>query len=108
MYHDFHYANIIPSVTLRCNIPSEISGSFFIGDDGTGFGQIFVTLQDAVFNPSTITDHCAQLVETLWKKGLHPPVLVLQTDGGPYHLLKRVDVQLALMGMSIELDLDQD
>ena len=44
MDHDFHYANIIPSVTLRCNIPGEISGYFFIGDDESGTGQIFVTL----------------------------------------------------------------
>ena len=30
MDHDFQYANIIPSVTLRCNIPGEISGSFLL------------------------------------------------------------------------------
>ena len=33
MDHDFHDANIIASVTLRSNIPDEVSGSFFIGDD---------------------------------------------------------------------------
>ena len=30
MDHDFHYANIIPSVTLRCNIPGEISRDLFL------------------------------------------------------------------------------
>ena len=29
--HDFHNANIITSVALRCNIPDDVSGSFFCG-----------------------------------------------------------------------------
>lgn len=51
MDYDFHYANTIPSVTLRCNLPSDISGSLFIGDED-GIGKIFVTLRDAMFDPS--------------------------------------------------------
>ena len=43
MDHDFHVGNIVPSVTLRCNIPEDVSESFFIGDED-GYGQIFVTL----------------------------------------------------------------
>ena len=82
--HDFHIGNIVPSVSLCCNIPKEILGFFFIGGDD-GKGQIFVTLHDAVFDPSRIFGHCAQLVRVLRKKGLHPTVLVLQTDGGPDH-----------------------
>ena len=31
MDHDFHYGSLVPSVLLRCNIPSDISGSFFVG-----------------------------------------------------------------------------
>jgi hypothetical protein len=46
------------------------------------------------------------LIDTLQKKGLNPTVLVLQTDGGPDHSLRRVAVQLALIGMFVELDLD--
>ena len=83
MDHDFHYVNIIPSVTLRCNIPNSVAGSFFIGEDGTG--QFFVTLRDAIFDPSEVYDHCAQLIDTLLKKGLNHAVLVLQIDGGPDH-----------------------
>jgi hypothetical protein len=105
MDHDFHSANIIPSVTLRCNIPSSISGSFFIGDDN-GYGQIFVTLRCAVFDPSEVYDHCAQLVDTLRKQGLKPTVLVIQTDGGPDHSLKRVATKFALIAMFGALDLD--
>ena len=66
-----------------------------------------MTLRDAMFEPSHIFDHCAQLIDTLWKtKELNPTVLVLQTDGGPDHSLKRVAVQLALIGMFVELGLD--
>jgi len=40
------------------------------------------------------------------KEGLNPTVIVLQTDEGPDHSLKRVAAQLALIGMLVELDLD--
>lgn len=60
MDHDFSYANLTPSVTLRGNIPPEIGGSFFTGGED-GFGQIFATLRDSVFDPSEVFDHTAQL-----------------------------------------------
>ena len=103
--HDFHAANIVTSSTLRCNIPDEVSGSFFIGDDN-GVGQIFVTVRDAIFDPSNVFDHCAQLIDTLRQKGLNPTVLILQTDGGPDHSMKRIAVQLALNATFRELDVD--
>ena len=106
MDHDFHNSNIITSVTLRCNIPDEVAGSFFVGDEETGEGQIFVTLRDATFDPSNVFDHCAQLVDILKDNGWKPTVLVLQTDGGPDHSLKRVVVQFALFALFKELDLD--
>ena len=104
--HDFHIGSIIPSVTLRCHIPEKIGGSFFVGDEETGTGQIFVTLRDAVFDPSNVFDHCAQLIDIIKKQGWKPTVLVLQTDGGPDHSLKRVAVEFALIAMFKELDLD--
>ncbi|KAL7550297.1 hypothetical protein ACHAWF_013536 [Thalassiosira exigua] len=104
--HDFHVGNGIPSVTLRCNIPKDITGSFFIGDE-QGHGQIFVTMRDAIFDPSEIFDHCAQLIDAIRSKGLSPTVLVLQTDGGPDHSLKRVAVKLALTALFKELNLDR-
>ena len=100
------HINIIPSTTLRCNIPQEVSGSFFIGDDD-GTGQIFVTLREAVFDPSEILDHCAQLTDAIRSRGLTPTVLVLQTDGGPDHSLKRIVVKLDLISLFKELDLDR-
>ena len=80
--HNFHVGNITPSVTLRCNIPKEIFGSFLIRDDKDGYGQLFVTLRDSVFDPSEVFDHCAQLVDTLKTRGLKVTGLVLQTEGG--------------------------
>ena len=103
--HDFHYANIIPSVTLLSNIPNDISGSFFIGDKDS-IGQIFVTLKDATFDASNVFDHCAQLIDTLCNKGLTPTVLVLQTDGGPDHSLTRVATKFAMIAVFKDLDLD--
>ena len=60
MDHDFHYANLTPSVTLRCNIPPVMGGSFFTGGED-GFGQICTTLRDSIFDPSEVFDHTAQL-----------------------------------------------
>ena len=106
MDHDFHCSNGVAAVTLRCNIPKDITGSFFIGANKEGYGQIFVTLRDATFDPSEVFDHCAQLIDVLRRKGLEPTVLVLQTDGGPDHSLKRCAVKMACIAMSKELDLD--
>ena len=98
MDHDFHIGNVTPSVTLLANIPDTIAGSFFIGnEDGEGGdGQIFVTLRDSIFDPSEVFDHCAQLIDVLKRAGKNPTVLLLQTDGGPDHSLKRYAVKLAL------------
>ncbi|KAL7547981.1 hypothetical protein ACHAWF_011257 [Thalassiosira exigua] len=105
--HDFHVGNMIAAATLRGNIPEDMSGSFFIGDEERGTGQIFVTLRCAIFNPSEIFDHCAQLIDAICSKSLTPSVLVLQTDGGPDHSMKRIAVKLALVAMFKELNLDR-
>ncbi len=105
--HDYVVGRVIPHVSLRTNIPPDMSGSFFVGDEETGFGQIYVTLTDAVFDPSEIFDHCAQLIDALKDKKLKPTVLVLQTDGGPDHSLRRVAVKLALVALFLELSLDR-
>jgi hypothetical protein len=63
MDHDFHSVNLVLSVTLRCNIPEAIGGYFFMGDKDSGTRELFYTLRDAVFDPSRIFDHTAQLVE---------------------------------------------
>ena len=90
--HDVHTTNSICSSTSRCNVLNEVSGFFlFVGDDD-GVGQIFVTVCDAIVDPSNIVDHCAQLIDTLCKNALNPTVLIFQTDCGPDHSTKRVAV----------------
>ena len=61
---------------------------------------------DAIFDPSEVFDHCAQLIDTLCKKGLNPTVLVLQTDCGLNYSLKGTSFQLVLMFVFNELDLN--
>ena len=104
--HDFCRGRGICSATLRSNIPSSIAGSFFIGNEDDQ-GQIFVTLRDGVFDGSEIFDHCAQLCDVMAHKGLTPTVVVLQTDGGPDHSLKRVAVKNALCALFRKLNLDR-
>ena len=59
-----------------------MSGSFFCGDEDEGYGQIFVTLRDAIFDPSKVFDHAAQIIDTMYQKNIIPPVLVFQSDAG--------------------------
>ena len=96
MDHDFGYSNLTPSVTLRCNIPNDMSGSFFSGGVD-GFGQISLTLRDSIFDGSRVFDHCAQLCDTLWRSDLKPAALALQTDGGVDHNLNRVETKFSLI-----------
>lgn len=105
MDHDFHYSDIIPLVTLWCNIPKEVSGSLFSGGED-GFGQIFVTLRDVIFDPSYVYAHTAQLVDTIVRESLTPTVRVLQTDGGPDHSLKRLATKLVMIACFKSLTLD--
>ena len=105
MDHDFGYGNLTPSVTLRCNIPNDMSGSFFSGGVD-GFGQIFVTLRDSIFDGSTVFDHCAQLCDTLERRNLNPTVLMTQYDGGVDHSLVRAETKMALIGTFKDRDLD--
>ena len=96
--HDFRMANLTPSVTLHGNIPRDMSGSFFSGGED-GFGQIFVTLRDSVFDGSRVMDHCTQLVHTIESSDFNPAVVLYQTDSGVDHALSRAQTKLALIGI---------
>ena len=76
MDHDFGCASLTPSVTLRCNIPDEIGGSFFTGGED-GYGQIFTTLRDSIFDGSKVFDHTAQLIDVMLRQNIIPTLLVL-------------------------------
>jgi len=104
--HDWGYASIVPSVTLRCNIPASMEGSFY-GGGNDGDGKIEVVLRDAVFDGSDVFDHAAQLLETIRKEPSLPYVVVLETDGGPDHNLMFMRTWLALIALFIKGDLDK-
>ena len=106
MDHDFHVVNLVISVTLRCNIPNEVGGSFFMGDEDDGNGGLFYTLRDAIFDASRIFDHTAQLIDCVKRSSLNPFVLVLQTDGGPDHSIKFASTKNAMIALFMSLDLD--
>ena len=52
--HDFTKVSVIPSVAMICNIPPDVTGSFYAG-------QMHVGIKDAIFEPSSplrhATDH---------------------------------------------------
>ena len=106
MNHDFHNTNATASISLQCNIPDVILGSFFVGDDDNGSCMIFLALRCSTFDPFEVFDHCAQLIDVMKRAKLNPTVLMLQTDGGIDHSLKRLATKLALIALYIELDLD--
>lgn len=103
--HDFSFASIVPSVTLFCNIPKDVGGSFY-GGGKDGKGQLEVTLCDAIFDASDVFNHTAQLVESCRRQNLSMYTLLLQTDGGPDHSLKYLRTQLALLALFFTLDVD--
>ena len=70
--HDFHCGRLVPSLLLCCNIPRDMSGSFFCGDEDEGYGQIFVTLRDAIFDPSKVFDRTAQLIDNMDQNNINP------------------------------------
>ena len=49
-----------------------MTGSFFCGDEDEGYGQIFVTLRDAIFDPSKVFDRTAQLIDNMDQNNINP------------------------------------
>ena len=100
--HDFTKIKLIPSVALVCDVPEEISSSFYAG-------QLAVSLKEAAFEPSSPLRHAAELVSDLKAAGVNTilkPVLLLYTDGGPDHRLTFGAVKIALLLLFRKLNLD--
>ena len=87
---------------MAIQLSQEIGGLFFIGDSKDGFGKIYYTLRDSIFD----LDHTSQLIDALDLDTLTPFVLVLQTDGGPDHSIKFLTTKLASLALFVKLDLD--
>ena len=98
--HDFTKGKLIPSVNLLCKIPSSITETFYSG-------SVFITLKDAIFEPSSPLRHCCELLQALEASHLHlNPILCLYTDGGPDHRSNFLSVQVSLIALFRLLDLD--
>lgn len=90
--HDFTKCSITPSVTLFCDIPSTIDGSFYSG-------QVYVGVKCSIFEPSSALRHATELGKIITQRSDNHPILLLYTDGGPDHNNTFVKTQLALIGL---------
>ena len=97
--HDFTKFSMIPSVALVNEIPTDIAGSWYNGN-------VYVSLKDAVFEPSSPMCHMAELSSLLNSQPDQKRVLLLYTDGGLDHRVTYMSVQLALITIFKLLDLD--
>ena len=106
--HDFATFKGNPSVWLVSDIPDDPSESFYRG-------HVYVSVKDAVFEPSTPLRHATEMFQVLkhhyQKHGGEATidtlkVLLLYTDGGPDHNVKFATVWLVLICLFRAADLD--
>ncbi|GBC46844.1 hypothetical protein GLOIN_2v1782174 [Rhizophagus irregularis DAOM 181602=DAOM 197198] len=96
--HDFTKTGLIPSVTMLCDIPSDMEGSFYRG-------QVNIGLKDPIFESSTPMRH-AELYDILINSQQGHHYLLVYTDGGSDHQLRFLRVQLSWICLFLALDLD--
>ena len=61
--HGFSKGNIVASITLFGNIPTDCGGYFYGSEEEYGHGEIHTVIRDATFDTSNIFYHNAQLFE---------------------------------------------
>ncbi|GES97370.1 hypothetical protein GLOIN_2v1782174 [Rhizophagus clarus] len=88
--YDFTKCDVIPSVTIICDISCTIDESFYKG-------QVYVGLKDSIIQPSDPLRHIAELYKILKHQDENKPYLLLYTDGGPDHRVTYIHVQMALI-----------
>jgi hypothetical protein len=98
--HDFTKLSVTPSVSLFCEIPKDISGSFYQG-------QVFVAYKDSVFQPSSALRHSSEWLKCLHKKYVTlPEMLIIYTDGGADHRTTFGSVQIAMICLFLKGNFD--
>ena len=93
---------IIPTVTLICDVPVHISGSFYRGN-------VHVTLKESVFQPSCSYRFGFELIQLLRSEGFDSDVtkhLYMVTDGGPEHRVCFDSVKIPQIMLFKELGLE--
>ena len=91
--------SITPSVSLFCNIPEDITQSFYRG-------QVNVTYKDSVFQPSCSLRFAAELLKVLNESNFSAevtPHIFMVTDGGPEHRLNFHSLKIPLLILFSEL-----
>ena len=100
--HDVNQkGSLTPTVTLACKISESVDESFYSG-------QVFVTLKDSVFQPSTSFQSTLELYESIQ---LLPSLtdakrLFMVTDGGSEHNVSHESVKIPLILLFLWLNLD--
>ena len=97
--HDFTKAKLTPSVALVIDIPDYITESFYRG-------QVFVSVKDAIFSPSSPLLHSQEVVDIIDQLHHVQPILCVFTDGGPDHRTTFLSVQLAWVALFRKRNLD--
>lgn len=97
--HDFTKCSVIPSVTLLCETPETIDGSFYQG-------QVCIGIKDAILEPSSPLRHSTELSKILKQRNSNPAILLLYRDGGPDHNVTFLSVQVSLIALFLIHDLD--
>ena len=60
----------------------------------------------AIFDPSRVFGHAAQLIDTMQMKELNPSVFVFQADGGPDRSIKRLQTKILCVAVFKIMDFD--
>ena len=101
--HDVdHKGSIIPTVTMFCDIPEDISGTFYRGN-------VHVAFKESVFQPSCSYRAILELIQLLRSEGFDNTItkhLYLMTDGGPEHRVCFESVKVPLIMLFKELGLE--
>ena len=95
--HDFTTFSIIPSVVLLCEIPPEISGSWYDG-------EVKVMLKEGAFELSSPLRYSAELANAITTVVEAKPVLFIYSD----HRVNYISVKIALIALLNFRKLDLD
>ena len=96
--HDFSRGSLVPSVTIKIDIPEQVDDSWYKG-------SVNICIKEAVFQPSSPYRHVIELEKHL-PCPLQTPVLMLYTDGGPDHRCTYLSVKCTLVYLWHKLDVD--
>lgn len=94
--HDFTKFSLSPSVSLKVEIPEDVTGSFYEG-------KVFVGLKENAFEPSFCVRHLTEYDATVPRDS---PIECHYHDGGPDHNVRHMRNKLANIAYFLKRDLD--